>query len=289
MKVVNGVAKWVAVLAVGLSAALLVVIFLTPNNRFSPFGLRIVMLVAAGLMAGLTSRLLFRRLHPLLQIPLVMAACLLAVILIDGFYPGDYALEFFSRDLTFKEPTINDISQVILAGLASIPPVWFFRSRKKRVSAAQPLPAAAAPARKKTTSRISISRTLEKLDPRNWKKPVKNRSKPGAAQKARAAAAPAPVRIAAPKKKAAPIRAVKAAKRITKPAARMTLPRKRTARHDNDVRLKGEEEHRCPYCLELVQKHDPRGIMICPECGTWHHKDCWDVTGSCQVAHRNEL
>jgi len=240
-------------------------------------------------MAGLTSRLLFRRLHPLLQIPLVMAACLLAVVLIDGFYPGEYALEFFSRDLTFKEPTINDISQVILAGLASIPPVWFFRSRKKRVSDAQPQSATRLIGRKKTNIKDFFSRTLEKLDPRNWKKPVKTRPRPGATRNARAAAVPAPVRISAPKKKAAPKKTVKTAKKISKPAARMTLPRRRTARHDNDVRLKGEEEHRCPYCLELVFKHDPRGIMICPECGTWHHKDCWDVTGSCQVAHRNEL
>jgi hypothetical protein len=31
-----------------------------------------------------------------------------------------------------------------------------------------------------------------------------------------------------------------------------------------------------------VKKNDPRGVVICPDCGTWHHKDCWDVTGSCR-------
>ncbi|MFN2120746.1 MAG: hypothetical protein ACK2T0_10170 [Anaerolineales bacterium] len=25
--------------------------------------------------------------------------------------------------------------------------------------------------------------------------------------------------------------------------------------------------------------------MECPICHTLHHKDCWDVTGSCQIPH----
>ncbi len=64
---------------------------------------------------------------------------------------------------------------------------------------------------------------------------------------------------------------------------------RRFARRRKNVQLLGETEHRCPYCLELVKKNDPRGVMICPECKTWHHKDCWDVTGICQVAHRHDL
>jgi hypothetical protein len=53
------------------------------------------------------------------------------------------------------------------------------------------------------------------------------------------------------------------------------------------VHLVGEEEHRCPYCLELVEPNDPRGITICPECHTYHHADCWAVTGACQVPHHH--
>ena len=64
---------------------------------------------------------------------------------------------------------------------------------------------------------------------------------------------------------------------------------RRISRRRKNVQLLGETEHRCPYCLELVKKNDPRGVMICPECKTWHHKDCWDVTGICQVAHRHDL
>jgi len=52
------------------------------------------------------------------------------------------------------------------------------------------------------------------------------------------------------------------------------------------VRLTGVEEHRCPYCLEIVEEDDPRGVVICEICHAYHHKDCWDITGRCQVPHQ---
>lgn len=55
-----------------------------------------------------------------------------------------------------------------------------------------------------------------------------------------------------------------------------------------EVSLIGAEEHRCPYCLEVVEPNDPRGIVICSICGTYHHADCWEVTGTCQVPHNQE-
>lgn len=54
------------------------------------------------------------------------------------------------------------------------------------------------------------------------------------------------------------------------------------------IRLVGKQENRCPYCLELVKKNDPRGIKICPICHTYHHTDCWEVGGGCQVPHIHE-
>jgi hypothetical protein len=53
----------------------------------------------------------------------------------------------------------------------------------------------------------------------------------------------------------------------------------------NQVHLSGAEEHRCPYCLEVVNENDPRGVEICPICHTYHHADCWAVTGTCQIPH----
>jgi hypothetical protein len=53
------------------------------------------------------------------------------------------------------------------------------------------------------------------------------------------------------------------------------------------VRLAVHEEHRCPFCLEPVNRNDARGVVECQVCHTLHHKDCWDITGSCQVPHLN--
>lgn len=53
------------------------------------------------------------------------------------------------------------------------------------------------------------------------------------------------------------------------------------------IRLTGRAEDRCPYCLEIVLRRDPRGVVTCPECHTRHHADCWAVTGVCQVPHHH--
>jgi ribosomal protein L37AE/L43A len=62
---------------------------------------------------------------------------------------------------------------------------------------------------------------------------------------------------------------------------------KRRRRKKSRVQLALVEEHRCPYCLENVTRADPRGVVECNVCHTLHHKDCWDITGSCQVPHLN--
>ena len=61
--------------------------------------------------------------------------------------------------------------------------------------------------------------------------------------------------------------------------------RKRLTRRKLHLQLSREEEHRCPYCLELIEPDDPRGAVECKICHTLHHADCWAVTGACQVPH----
>lgn len=56
----------------------------------------------------------------------------------------------------------------------------------------------------------------------------------------------------------------------------------------NGIRLVGGVDHRCPYCLEPVDVHDPAGVVVCEICHSYHHKSCWDVTGTCQVPHLHE-
>jgi ribosomal protein L37AE/L43A len=55
-----------------------------------------------------------------------------------------------------------------------------------------------------------------------------------------------------------------------------------------EVRFVGAEEHRCPYCLQPIVDKDPRGVVTCPVCHTRHHKDCWEVTGMCQIPHYHD-
>ncbi len=65
---------------------------------------------------------------------------------------------------------------------------------------------------------------------------------------------------------------------------RRAIARRKRLKGEN-VRFSGAVEHRCPYCLEEVLINDPRGVRICPVCATRHHRDCWNVTGTCQVPH----
>jgi len=72
------------------------------------------------------------------------------------------------------------------------------------------------------------------------------------------------------------------------PAVRQKPVRKKRRRSSVSIRLSAAQEHRCPYCLELVDPDDPRGVEICPICHTLHHADCWAVTGTCQVPHHHK-
>jgi hypothetical protein len=67
----------------------------------------------------------------------------------------------------------------------------------------------------------------------------------------------------------------------------MAAPKRSRRRGKARVQLALVEEHRCPYCLELVNRSDPHGVTECKVCHALHHKDCWDITGSCQVPHLN--
>ncbi len=57
------------------------------------------------------------------------------------------------------------------------------------------------------------------------------------------------------------------------------------SRKNSLVKVGEVAEQRCPYCFDVIQKDDPRGIVVCPICKTPHHADCWAVTGMCQIPH----
>jgi len=61
----------------------------------------------------------------------------------------------------------------------------------------------------------------------------------------------------------------------------------RLSKHSDFIKLVGDEVHNCTYCLEIVSKNDSRDRKICSICKTWHHADCWDAAGECQVPHHH--
>jgi hypothetical protein len=64
------------------------------------------------------------------------------------------------------------------------------------------------------------------------------------------------------------------------------LARRPAPAEENGVKVISATEERCPYCLDVVEKKDPRGIVVCEICGSPHHADCWEAGGGkCQVPH----
>lgn len=78
---------------------------------------------------------------------------------------------------------------------------------------------------------------------------------------------------------------------------RVSLPRVRWPlgmRHrffpmgNSQVKVIARTEERCPYCLDVINRGDSRGVITCRFCGTPHHADCWEEGGGqCQVLHLN--
>jgi hypothetical protein len=79
----------------------------------------------------------------------------------------------------------------------------------------------------------------------------------------------------------------KAVKTLSQADLPVRAKRRSLFRGKPKVQIALVEEHRCPFCLEPVSRGDPRGVVECDICHTLHHKDCWEITGVCQVPHYN--
>ncbi len=94
-----------------------------------------------------------------------------------------------------------------------------------------------------------------------------------------------------PERAPTPLPASPVANLVLQPASQpvITQPvkpkRKRAVHSKPKLLLSAQEEHRCPYCLELIDPDDRRGVVECKICHTLHHADCWAITGACQVPH----
>ena len=305
MKVINGLLKWLALLIINLSAGLLTIILIAENPGLDIFWLRIIMLAAMAFIGGLACRIFFHRLPGFFMLIIAQVSEVAALLAIDYFYEIDYGLTFLTRGFTFQTPSVSDAGQGILLLIISLPTLFFLRRKKKapKVEASATTykeSTSPKPSRPKFSLMQKIQPVLISLNPSNWqlthtiqkkfKQLSKNTKKAAAKAKAVHITASNPAPAPAPKvSKPAPATKVKAPRKksSSKASPKLSFTGKKKANKQNDVKLMGEEEHVCPYCLEKVEKDDPK--VICPECGTWHHQDCWDLTGTCGVAHRNEL
>ena len=199
-------------------------------------------------------------------------------------------------NLFFRSTTRPDWQGLIQYGVAALGSVLVINAFRKHSAAEEPSP---APALQTAIPqpRAEIKSWLPKFSFPSVKKQESKVSKIAPAKKERISAGKSTAKKAsntlaiqktAPKKIAKPAALKKLA--VTAPPAPKT---KRAARNKKknakpEIKFVGKEEHTCPYCLDPVEDHDPRGVKICSICKTRHHADCWGITGACQIPHSNE-
>ncbi len=218
--------------------------------------LKYAIVAAVGLTAGFSARR-FLKGHTLilkLLAALFSAALSLAV---QGSLSGGF-IGILPFPANSRYPDWDSLVQLGTAALAAALVVFSFRTRPQAIPA-QPAP---------DQPGVSSSRSARK----------------SAAPKISRVAVQGAEPLPAPR---IPARQVS---RGTRPDLAVKKPARTKAKKRSALEIKfiGEEEHFCPYCLERVEEHDPRGVKICPICKTWHHADCWGITGACQIPHAHE-
>ena len=249
-----------------LVGAGLTLLFVLPA-RFSPFLLKFVVIIGMGVAASFITRRLLAHRSAALRAVTAMFACIIALAVLSPLTLGFVGLNLL-RSYAIATPLDAGI-QLLVAALA--------------VAAGQ---AAWAPSRRTVMvePRESVDVTLTAPQAN----PVRDRVRAGASvaaqpsrvteRTARHSAGENRVRTffshLFPPSTPAPARKLRSAKPARKRAARGA-----------GITLSEREQYVCPYCLEVVTKNDRRGVKICKICKTWHHADCWEITGVCQVPH----
>lgn len=239
---------------VGLGLTLL---FVLPTG-FSPFLLKFVVIIGVGLAASFITRRLLGQRSAALRAVGALFASLIALGVLSPLTQGFIGLNLL-HPYAIATP-LDAAIQLVVVGLAA----W----------AGQ-----VAWARQRTTVLVEPRQPREALELTRTAAPPPA-PRPAARVRTRAAAQPGRwqrlvSRLLPP---AAPTRKLRSVKPARTRAAR-------GAARGNGITLSAQEQHVCPYCLEPVTKRDPRGVKICKICKTWHHADCWEITGVCQVPH----
>jgi ribosomal protein L37AE/L43A len=225
---------------------------------------RAIIILVIGLIAGFSARIILRKWHMFWRVLIPFFAVGIGIFLLDKIFPKNYELVFIART-PWSEPIGIDLVQIGLGYVMGLLALFIGVRRKNQQRTIRPQPVSKEKIKSRSSTRQAKKLFLFRKTSAERKKQLSKKI---------------------------------SKKIIKKPIFRRSMPVQKTTRiistrthrlRKKDVKLLGETEHRCPYCLELVQKNDSRGVVICPECKTWHHKDCWDITGSCQVAHRHDL
>jgi ribosomal protein L37AE/L43A len=225
-----------------------------------------------GLVAGLGARFVMRQRHGLLRFLVALNALILGLLIVGwltDWQVGMQPLYFGRKDVDWVNLTELAISiPVILAALLA----WRKPASIKTGPAIEVAPQPAVDSAPVVPNRPSETATLSKI------------AQPRIAVTSALEMFTSRRRVAG---KSA-ISKVTTRNRLTGKSATgksATKPKKLLQRKKPKVNLSPVEKHLCPFCLEAVTRHDPRGVVTCEICHTLHHADCWEIAGSCQVPH----
>lgn len=224
-------------------------LYFQQNPITDPLVSRIALIICLALVAGIGARVVLKNYHWFWRILASGIGLVASLWTLDRFFNNPYIINFFNGG--FDQPIPRDFLQVGSGFLLALL-VGSIGTRRKPKPVELPRRTMRVVEKKASKAHRRVKTTSRKLVKKKVTKPLLKRKT---------------------------LQKVKS----------VSLAIKQRVKRREKVMLKGETEHRCPYCMEIVKKNDLRGVVICPECKTWHHKDCWDITGTCQVAHRHDL
>jgi len=277
------------VLLVVIASALGLVLLFRRSNNVPPVLFNILADTSLGVLAGLATRFVLRDRHGLVR-GLTSAALSIVGLAILGYFTDwrsgigplnagfvpvhwlDAAQIHLRLPVEFSRSAMDvlDLVQAVIAMDTSWIALRVWKQRSVAVTSPQPVPASRRVRRPGRLPKApAASAPSDSVPARRIPTSGRSNTRPRVKRKK----ADRPV-IGRPAPAIRPMR--------SKPRRPGTQRRSRPAVH-----LAVYEEHRCPYCLEPVNRNDPRGVVECQVCHTLHHKDCWDITGSCQVPHLN--
>ena len=252
------------------------------NKEIPPVLLKYTVLAAIALATGLTARGLLKENTLALRYTVALTALIISLGIIKSLSLGFIGLDVFG---SYPSEDLTDGAVQLLFGAALI---WISqRAWSVRIRKASP-----QPARNRRPAKVNSSPPIKKPKPSKARSTSRPRILTATywrnawAKRKRISTKPVSQILRAPRDWAGTNKKIKPVAK-SRNAKKSKTAKRSIRKTTKQVHLSRVVEHRCPYCLELVKSGDPRGVETCKVCKTKHHKDCWDVTGVCQVPHKH--